>query len=60
MKLKPNNYYYIRIYSNDKTNLEFFSDKKKPTTYQQIINGLKNAIEIIERMEKLKENEKVK
>lgn len=49
---KPNNYFHVRVYTDDGSKLEVFRDKKLPSTRQQIIDGLRRAIELLEKLDK--------
>jgi hypothetical protein len=47
----PNNYFHIRVYTDDRSKLEIFRDKKQVSTRAEIIAGLKRAIELLERLD---------
>lgn len=51
--VKPNNYFHVRVYTDDGSKIEVFRDRKQPSTRQEIVDGLKRAIDIIEKIEKI-------
>lgn len=55
-KAKPNNYFYIRVYTDNGSKLEIFRDKKRPSTRQGIIRGLRRAIEVLEKLKHASES----
>ena len=59
-KHRPNNYFYIRVYSTDGAKLELYRDKKQPSTHREIIDGLKRAIELIEKLEAVSAKESIR
>lgn len=48
---RPNNYFHVRVYTDSGSKLELYRDRKYPSTRQQIIDGLRRAIELIETLE---------
>lgn len=51
MKPRPNNYFHVRVYTDDGSKFEIFRDKKRPSTRKQIIEGLRHAIELLEKLD---------
>jgi hypothetical protein len=51
MKPKPNNYFHVRVYTDDGSKIELFRDRKQVSTRQQIIAGLRRAIELLEKLD---------
>lgn len=51
MKPRANNYFHVRVYTDDGDKLEIFRDRKLPSTRTQIVAGLRSAIELIEKLE---------
>lgn len=51
MRPQPNNYFHIRVYSDEGSKLEIYRDKKHPSTRTQILDGLRRAIEVIEKLD---------
>ena len=50
-RAKPNNYFHIRVYTDSGAKFEIWRDKKKPSTRQEILAGLRRAIELIEKLD---------
>jgi hypothetical protein len=50
----PNNYFHVRVYTDNGSKIEIFRDRKEPHTRQQIVDGLRRAIETIEAIDKPK------
>lgn len=48
---KPNNYFHVRVYTDDDAKIELWRDKHKPSTIREIIDGLKHAIGILEKID---------
>jgi hypothetical protein len=47
----PNNYFHVRVYTDDGAKIELWRDKKQPSTRREIIDGLKRAIDVLEKVE---------
>jgi hypothetical protein len=50
-RAKPNNYFHVRIYTDSGSKIELFRDRKQASTRRQIIDGLRHAIEVLEKIE---------
>lgn len=48
---KPNNYFHVRVYTDDGSKIELYRDRRHPSTRQQIIDGLKYAIGLLEKLD---------
>jgi len=48
---KPNNYFHVRVYTDDGSKLEIFRDRKMPSTRKEIVDGLRRAVELIEKID---------
>ncbi len=51
MRKQPNNYFHVRVYTDSGSKLEVYRDKAKPSTRREIVDGLRRAIEIVEKLD---------
>lgn len=50
-RAKPNNYFHVRVYTDDGSKIELYRDRKQPSTRKEIVDGLRRAIEVIEKID---------
>lgn len=51
MKRQANNYFHVRVYTERGNKIELFRERTKASTLREIIDGLKQAVVILEKFE---------